>query len=373
MILEVILETAGAVAAAYQMFAIIACIRFRSLAVAVQKPRFRTATGGGAGVSILKAVSGLDPGFRAAIESHTKIEGEFELLCGVRSLDDPAVAVLRAFPQVRVIECHTVTPNRKVGVLMDLAREARHSILVVNDADIRVEPDYLRRVTAPLCSLESDPKVGLVTCLYRPQGSTFAARFEGLGVSTDFAPSTLVARLVGVDEFAGGSTLAFRRADLERIGGFESIADYLADDYQLGARLRGLGLKCVLSDVIVETHMGGSWSEVWAHQVRWARTIRVSNFSGYLGLPVTFATVWALVLMCAGEWRVAFAVLAVRMLMALESGWMVMHSRDVLRLWFLIPLRDLFGAAVWAAALFGNSVMWRGQRLRLDKQGRILK
>jgi ceramide glucosyltransferase len=256
---------------------------------------------------------------------------------------------------------------------MDLAREARHSILVVNDADIRVEPDYLRRVTAPLCNIGPDPQVGLVTCLYRPEGSTFAGRFEGLGVSTDFAPSVLVARLVGVEEFAMGSTLAFRRADLERIGGFEAISEYLADDYQLGAKLHGLGLKCVLSDVIVETHMGGSWSEVWAHQVRWARTIRVSNFSGYLGLPVTFATVWAVALACAGDWRVALAVLAARILMALVSGWTVMRSRDVLRLWFLIPLRDLFGAAVWATALFGNRVMWRGQRLRLDRQGRILK
>lgn len=318
-------------------------------------------------VSILKAVRGLDPGFRAAIESHTKLGGEYELLCGVRSMDDPAVAVLREFPQVRVIECHTVTPNQKVGVLMDLAREAKHPVMVVNDADIRVGPDYLDRVTEPL----RDPKVGLVTCLYRPEGSTFAARFEGLGVSTDFAPSTLVARLVGVEEFAMGSTLAFRRADLDRIGGFEAISDYLADDYQLGARLHSLGLKCVLSDEIVATHLGGSWRDVWTHQVRWARTIRVSKLSGYLGLPATFATVWALALACGGEWSAAMAVLAVRMLMALESGWMVMRSRDVPRLWFLIPVRDLFGAAVWATALFRNTVVWRGQKLHLDKQGRI--
>jgi ceramide glucosyltransferase len=318
-------------------------------------------------VSILKAVRGLDPGFRAAIESHMKLSGESELLCGVRSLDDPAVAVLREFPQVRVIECRTVTPNQKVGVLMDLARAAKHPILVVNDADIRVEPDYLDQVTGPL----SDPTIGLVTCLYRPEGSTFASRFEGLGVSTDFAPSALVARLVGVEEFAMGSTLAFRRADLERIGGFESIADYLADDYQLGAKLHGLGLKCVLSDAIVATHLGGGWSDVWTHQVRWARTIRVSKFAGYLGLPATFATVWAVALASSGEWRIALAVLAARMLMALEAGWVAMRSRDVLRLWFLIPARDLFAAAVWIAGLFGNSVMWRGQKLRLDRQGRI--
>ena len=123
----------------------------------------------------------------------------------------------------------TIAPNAKVGVLIDLVKAATHETLIVNDSDICVEPDYLR-VTAPL----ADPKVGLVTCLYRAVGDTFAARFEALGVATDFAPSTLVARLVGVDEFAMGSTLAFRENDLEKIGGFESIADYLADDYQLG-------------------------------------------------------------------------------------------------------------------------------------------
>jgi ceramide glucosyltransferase len=359
----VILETIGAIAAAYQVFAIVACLRFRadnrSLPVAAQSRA----------VSIMKPVRGLDPGFRGAIESHLKLRGEFELLCGVRSMDDPAVAVLREFPQVRVIECHTVRPNQKAGVLIDMAREARYSILVVNDADIRVEPDYLDRVTGPL----ADPQVGLVTCLFRPEGSTFAAQFEGLSVSTDFVPSALVARMMGVDEFAMGSTLAFRRADLERIGGFEAISEYVADDYQLGAKLHGLGLKCVLSDAIVATHLGGSWRDVWTHQVRWARTIRVSKFSGYVGLPVTMATLWGVALTCAGQWRIALVVLAARMLMALAGGWMVVRSPDVLRLWLLIPLRDLFGVAVWAAGLFGNTVVWRGQKLHLDKQGRILK
>jgi ceramide glucosyltransferase len=311
----------------------------------------------------------MDAGFREAIQSHLKLPGEVELLCGVRSLDDPAVAMLREFPGVRVVECRTETPNQKVGVLMDLARAATHSILVVNDADIRVPPDYLQRVLPPL----ADAGVGLVTCLYRVAGSTFAGRFEGLGVSTDFAPSTLVARLVGVKEFAMGSTLAFRRADLERIGGFEAVANYLADDYQLGAKLHGLGLQCELSTAIVGTSLGGSWGDVWRHQVRWARTVRVSKFGGYLGLPVTFATCWAIVAACAGNWRVAAAILAARLLMAFASGWMVLRSRDVLKLFPLIPLRDLFAAAVWAAGLFGNSVVWRGRRLHLDGQGRILK
>ena len=263
-----------------------------------------------------------------------------------------------------MVECLTKTPNAKVGVLQDLAAAARYPVLIVNDADIRVPTDYLERVTAPL----ADPGVGLVTCLYRAHGSTFAARFEGLGVSTDFAPSTLVARLVGVDEFAMGSTLAFRRADLDRIGGFAAIGDYLADDYQLGHKLHALGLKCVLGDVIVDTRLGGN---IWEHQIRWARTIRVSKFAGFLGLPVTFATFWAVLAAVLGDWRIAIALLAIRMMMAIVAGWFVMRSSDVLRLFWAIPMRDLFGAAVWMAALGGNTVVWRGKKLKIDRQGRL--
>ncbi len=210
-----------------------------------------------------------------------------------------------------------------------------------------------------------------MTCLYRAEGSTLAARFEGLGIATDFAPSTLVARLVGVDEFAMGSTMAFRRETLTRIGGFTVIADYLADDYQLGQRIHNLGLKCVLSDVVVTTHLGGSWRDVWMHQVRWSRTIRVSNFAGYLGLPVTFASVWALAAAAVGSYEIAALAFGARMLMATLAGWWVVGSRDTLRLWFLIPIRDLFGAAVWFTALFGNTVVWRHRRFWLDRSGRI--
>ena len=316
---------------------------------------------------MLKPVRGVDVGFREAIRSHTVLHGDYEFLCGVSHLNDPALPVLREFFGVRVVDSHTNAANAKVGVLIDLAEAARYPVLVVNDADIRVEPDYLTRVTAPL----ADPRVGLVTCLYRPVGDSFAARFEGLGVATDFAPSALVARLLGVDEFAMGSTLAFRREDLDRIGGFAAVADYLADDYQVGHRIHALGLKCVLSDVVVETHLGGGWRQVWQHQVRWARTIRVSRFGGYLGLPITNATLWAVVAMACGRWDLGATLLAIRLAMAFVSGWGVLRSRDVMYLWWLVPARDLFGFAVWLVGLFGDSVVWRGQQLRLDRDGRI--
>jgi ceramide glucosyltransferase len=315
----------------------------------------------------LKPVHGADPALREAIRSHTVFAGEYEFLCGVSDPNDAAIPLLREFPSVRVIESRTKAANAKVGVLADLAAAARSPLLIVNDADIRVEPDYLERVIAPL----SDPTVGLVTCLYRPYGTTFASRFEGLGVSTDFAPSALVARLVGVDEFAMGSTMAFRRADLDRIGGFAAIGDYLADDYQLGHRIHALGLKCVLSDVIVETSLNGGWLDVWRHQVRWARTIRVSKFGGYLGLPVTNATLWVVILGALGRWDLAAIVLALRLWMAIQAGWFVLRSRDVLKFWWLVPVRDLFAFAVWIVGLFGDTVIWRGRELKLDREGRI--
>ena len=353
-----ILLTLAAIAAAYQLLAILACVRRSRQEPAARSP---------GPVSVLKPVRGLDPGFREAIRSHTILQGDYEFLCGVSQPNDPALPLLREFDRVRVVDSDTHAANGKVGVLMDLVAAARYSILVVNDADIRVEPDYLARVTAPL----ADPRVGLVTCLYRPLGDTFAARVEGLGVATDFAPSALVARLLGVDEFAMGSTLAFRREDLDRIGGFAALAGYLADDYQLGHRIHALGLKCVLSDVVVETHLGGGWRQVWAHQLRWARTIRVSRLGGYLGLPITNATLWAVLCAVFGRADLALALLVVRLAMALASGWGVLRSRDVLRLWWLVPARDLCGFAVWLGGLFGDSVMWRGRRLLLDREGRI--
>ncbi len=354
-------------AGGYQLAAILASLRqiFRREPSAQALPP----------VSILKPIRGLDPGFREAIRSHAAQDYPgFETLFGVSDLSDPAVPAIRKlqaeFPEraIRLIHCHTQAPNGKVGVLIDLVREARHGLMLVNDSDIRVEPDYLRRIVVPL----EDPRVGLVTCLYRASAKGFAARLEALGIATDFAPSTLVAPFVGVREFGLGSTLLFRAADLERAGGFESIAGYLADDYQLARRITGLGLRVHLSKVAVETSLQhGSWLDVWRHQLRWMRTIRVSRFDGYLGLPVTFATLWALAAGLAGYWWLAATLLILRMLMALTAGVGVLRCGITARYFPLVPLRDLIGVALWIAALRGNTVRWRDRHLRLLPGGRL--
>ena len=353
-------------AACYQILALLAALLHDRASPAAARPL---------GVSILKPVHGGEPGFYEAIRSHALQQyPEFEILFGAGRADDPARdavdQLIREFPTVAIrwVVCPQEAPNAKVGILMDLAKEARYPLFIVNDSDISVPPAYLRDVTAPL----QDPGIGLVTCLYRAEARDWPSRFEALGIATDFAPSTLVAPLFGVSEFGLGSTLAFRRADLEAIGGFAAVADYLADDYQLGRKLHLLGRKNLVSNIVVSTRLSaGSWSAAWRHQLRWARTIRCSRPGGYAGLPITFATLWALIAALSGAWWTALALLAIRFAMAFTAGGLVLRSDDVFKYCYLIPVRDLCGVAIWIAGLFGNTVEWRGRRLRLDREGRI--
>ncbi|MCU1325045.1 MAG: glycosyl transferase, family 2 [Bryobacterales bacterium] len=351
--------------AAYNLLAIAGALRFKLQRR--RRPRFSPA------VSILKPVKGRDDGFYDAIRSHaSQVYPEFEILFGVADLTDPAVADIerlrREFPHVpiQVIATPNDAPNRKAGSLDILARLARHEVLLVNDGDILVPPDYLTNVLDGL----ADDSVGLVTCIYRGRGGSLPAKAEALGIGTEFAPSVLVARLLSSSGFALGSTMAFRRRELDAIGGFSSIREYLADDYQLGARISALGKKIIMPNIVVETNLGsGSLAQVWRHQVRWSRTIRISRPGGYLGYVVTHATFWCLVAELTGAGRIALFGLLVRLaaaavaLAALESPATSLP---------FVPFRDLFGFAVWCAGLFGNTVEWRGEHFRLLRDGRMV-
>jgi ceramide glucosyltransferase len=356
-------------AAAYYLLAIVAAARWGRPAAGPDTEDRRLAP-----LSILKPVHGRDPRFYETIVSHASQDyPEFEILFGVSDPRDPALQDIarlkREFPgrRIEVVVAETNAPNAKVGVLAELAKRARYPLLLVNDSDIVAPPGYLRAVTAPL----ADPKAGLVTCLYRGIADSWAARSEALGISTEFAPSVLVARLLGQAEFALGSTMVFRAETLRRVGGFEAIADYLADDYQLGRRISRLGYRIEFAPVVVETDLGGeSWAQAWRHQLRWARTIRVSRPAGYFGYVVTHATFWALVALAAGQWWAA-AALGLRMVAGVVVGAGVLHDRRIAKDFWLMPARDLFGFAVWLAGLFGHTVQWRDRELRLHPDGRI--
>jgi ceramide glucosyltransferase len=353
-------------AAAYYFLAIVAAFEWR---------RARPAVSFAPPVSVLKPVHGPDPRFYEAIRSHAEQDyPEFEILFGLSDPNDPALADIyrlqREFPSRRICVhmAPTSAPNAKVGVLAELARRARYPFLLVNDSDIVVEPGYLRAVVEPL----ADPKVGLVTCLYRAEAESWASRVEALGIATEFAPSVLVARLLGVADFALGSTMVMRAEALERFGGFQAISDYLADDYQLGHHIHEQGYRIEFAPVVVETDLGSeSWRQTWRHQVRWSRTIRVSRPAGYYGYAATHATLWAGLALAGGQWRVATVTMAVRMVAGIMVGSGILRDNKTARLFWMIPLRDLFGFAVWLGGVFGTHVDWRGRRLRLNPDGRI--
>ena len=335
-------------------------------------------------VSILKPLKGTDPDIYESFRSHCLQDyPEYEIIFGVSDPDDPAVASVqqlqREFPDrsIQLVVCpNKLGANVKVSNLEQMLPSAHYQHLLVNDSDIHVENDYLRRVVAPLADLH----VGMVTCLYRGvAASTLGSQLESLGISTDFCAGVLVARqLEGGLRFGLGSTLAFRRTELERIGNFRSIVDFLADDYELGRRIADLGLQVVLSDAVVETHLPAyDLRGFWDHQLRWARGVRDSRAGGYLGLVSTYGLMWGLLTVLASRaavwsWAVLAAIIVLRMAVALSVGLGVLRDRRLLRHLWLLPVRDLVAVAVWVASLAGHTVTWRGDRFEL-KNGRLIR
>jgi len=333
------------------------------------------------GVSILKPLRGTDPEMYEAFRSHCLQDyPEYELLFGVGDLSDPAVELVKRlqseFPthQIRLVHCPTLLgANGKVSNLAHQLKQTRYDYLIVNDSDIRVPPDYLLRVLAPF----ADPKIGMVTCLYRGiPGHTLGSRLEAIGIDTDFGPSVLAARVVQGVKFGLGSTLVFRRDDVERIGGFEALVDYLADDYQLGARIAGLGKQVIVSDLVVDHHLPDySLSEFFHHQTRWARAIRDSRKLDYIGLAATFGVPWALLTVAFAAGR-AWSLILLLVALALRFFMGAAITNQVLRQplsvldYLLIPVRDVAALFVWIASFAGHTIHWRGLKFRL-KQGKL--
>jgi ceramide glucosyltransferase len=341
------------------------------------------------GVSVLKSLKGLDPGMMEAFRSHCRqtYTGEFELLFGVSSLDDPAVAAVAQlqaeFPRlsIRLIECPLrLGTNGKVSTLVQLSAYARHDFLLINDSDITVSPRYLERVMACFApaaefggARQAPPEVGLVTALYRGRAhGTLASKLEALGIATDFQAGVLLSMWIeGGLRYGLGSTLAVSREALDRIGGLLPLADHLADDYELGARVARAGYRVALSAEVVETGVPAyDWRGFADHQLRWSRTVRDARPWGYAGLIFTHGLGWAVLNVIASGvsllslWLLGLS-LFLRLTLAMTVGDQVLGDRQVLpRLW-LLPLRDLVAMGLWAAGFAGNTIVWRGERFTL--------
>ncbi len=306
---------------------------------------------------------------------------DYQILFGVRDAHDPAVPIIRKliadFPDrdiELVISDNEIGYNAKVSNLQNMFAKAKHDILLIVDSDIRVQPDYLRRVVAPM----QQPHVGMVTCLYRgTNATTLAGLLENIGISSTFGPEVCSSRALEGIAFALGSSIVMRRDLLEKIGGFPAVADYLADDFLLGNHMARAGYEVVLSDCVVE-HVSGpdTLAAMLKHQLRWGRSTRISRPWGYRGLILTYGTATSLLALLAWNfsafgWGLFAATMVARFMPVFLVGVYGLKDPRLARYFWLVPIRDLITFGIWIVSFVGDEIEWRGMRFRVLPSGEL--
>ncbi|WEJ99573.1 MAG: bacteriohopanetetrol glucosamine biosynthesis glycosyltransferase HpnI [Candidatus Sphingomonas phytovorans] len=331
-------------------------------------------------VTLLKPLHGAEPRLLENLASFLVQDhaGPVQLLCGVQAHDDPAIAVVEAlrtrYPHIAVdlvIDPANHGANRKISNLINMMGKVRHPILVLSDSDMVAEPDYLSRVLAAL----DVAGVGAVTCLYRGRGDAgFWSRLGAAGLSYQFLPGAVFGVAMGLARPCMGSTIAMRRETLDRIGGFERFADVLADDYAIGEAVHALGQKVAVPPMLV-THASAerSFAELWRHELRWGATVRGVVPGAYVGsvvgMPFPLALLGA-ALVPAHPVGLAIALSALFARIAIAR--FVDRAAGVTTApWWLLPMRDCLTVAIFVASFFVASVDWRGQRLKMEDDGRV--
>ncbi|MSU60052.1 MAG: hypothetical protein EXS35_18095 [Pedosphaera sp.] len=335
------------------------------------------------GVSLLKPLKGRDAETERCLRSWfaQKYSGPVQILLGVADADDPVCELVRALlaahphADAELVICGPpVCPNAKVSSLAQLERLARHELIIISDADVRVPPDLLANLVAPL----RDPAVGLVNCFYQlANPRTLAMRCEAIAINADFWSQVLQSRSLKPLDFALGAVMATRGSTLRQIGGFAVLGDDLADDYQLGQRIAATGARIELSPVVVECWEAPmNWRQVWAHQLRWARTIRACQPAPYFFNILSNATVWPVLwfAVCPTQTSLlgALGCIFLRRLTAAYHYAKLSRAGNLLVPW-LAMLKDFLGAIIWAQAFLGWHVMWRGVRYRVLRGGKLAR
>ncbi len=303
-----------------------------------------------------------------------------QIIFGVQDANDPAIRTVRRlkarFPDADielVVDSALHGMNRKVSNLVNMARRAKHDIIVISDSDIGVSSDWLSKVVRALDA----PGVGAVTCLYagKPQGNGWSV-ISAMGATYEFLPNVIAGVSWGLAQPCLGSTIALKRDVLEKIGGFSAFVDHLADDYEIGRAVRGLGLSISLPPFVVHhTSPETRWSTYYRHELRWNRTTRVINWMGHTGSIITHAVPLGLFGLILSDFTPESAAI---LLVALSSRlWL---KRRVERKFgtyagsaFVLPARDMISFAVYLASFFGEDVHWRGTRFQVSATGALVQ
>ena len=331
-------------------------------------------------VSILKAVRGVDHDAYENFASYCRLDyPEYELLFAMADRNDPVIPVIeklqRDFPERRIAfitDVPRIGENNKVNSLCRLVKEAAHELMVMSDSDVRVDRNYLREVVAPF----RDSAVGAVTSFYRcTGGGTLAADLDMLGMCMESVPSALVARkLEGKVQFAYGWTMATTKERLAEIGGWEAMANYHSDDFELGNRIAAKGHRVeLMREPVWMVFSRETFDEFLRHELRWAVGLRNVRPVGYVGMIFAHGLPWAIAaaaVALASGWPglAGFylgAYLALRLGVAYAAGvWGLRDHVGTSKLW-LAPLRDGISAVVWLAGFFTSKITWRGLEYRV--------
>jgi ceramide glucosyltransferase len=333
-------------------------------------------------VTILKPVFGLEKGLRENLRS-TCLQDypTFQVVFSVQRLHDPAIPLLlevqQEFGSERVtvaIEQCVVGPNGKINNLVGGLKHTRHDMLVISDSDIRLRPDYLKTIIAPL----ADPDVGFVSTLFKAiDAQTRPETMEVLTINADIVPNMAFAVVSGAAKFCVGASTAFRRSTLDGIGGFPSLSNYLVEDYEMGRRILATGKRMVMLPYLVETSVDlKTVRQWWNHLVRCEQSHRAARpgamFSTIVIRPVPFAVFFAL--SALGSWM-GLMVLASTIAIRLISAGIVMHwwlhdQKGVRSLW-LLPFRDVAALGSWVFAFTKRTTIWRETEFALTNNGRL--
>lgn len=356
-------------------------------------------------ITLLKPLKGCDPATEDCLRSWFAQDyaGPIQILFAVVSETDPAYVIvqklMREFPArdaELIVVSPLIGPNAKVSKLAELEKRAKHELIAVSDADVRVPPDFLKNVVGPL----RERGVGLVNCFYRlANPTTTAMNWEAIAINADFWSQVLQSKTLKPLDFALGAVMVTRCQQVREIGGFEALAECLADDYQLGNRIARKGHRIALCPIVVECwDPPMTWSAVWKHQLRWARTIRVCQPVPYFFSILSNAGLWAmlwpainLVKMLQGTrfpefdhgclLRIPFSpqvflavtFIVIRIIAAFDLQRRLTQAKSHGVYFWLIPLKDLLQAAIWFCAFAGNTIEWRGQIFRLRRDGTLKK
>jgi ceramide glucosyltransferase len=329
-------------------------------------------------VTVLKPLHGAESDLEGALESALVQDyaGSVQMVCGVADAEDPAIRTVERlkgrFPDCDIalaVNPATHGANRKVSNLINMLPSAKHDVLVLSDADIAVPRSWLSAVLGAL----SQPGIGAVSCFYAGEGRGRWAQLGAMGISYQFLPNAVFGAATGTARPCFGSTVALHRRTLDELGGFAALRDSLADDYEIGRAVRAKGYRLSYPSLLVR-HVCSerSFTELWRHELRWARTIRTIEPLGHFGSVVTHAVPLGLLGAVLAFSLPAVAVLATVLAARLFLRSRIDHIAGVCAgpAW-LLPMRDVLSFGVFLASLAGRRVAWRGERLRIGERGAI--